>query len=982
MKIKFLFLFFAVNFFNISVSSAQDAPSAAWVDSVFNTLSLDEKIGQLFIVRAHSNLGADHYNSVSSQIKKYHVGGLCFFAGTPDKQAQWTSDFQKMSKVPLIISMDAEWGLSMRHKEKALSFPHQLMLGAVPDINDIEEMGYAIGRQLKAVGVNFSFSPVADVNNNASNPVIGDRSFGEDKDEVSKRAIAYMKGLQSAGVLASGKHFPGHGDTDTDSHFDLPVINHTMERLNEVELFPFQQMIDAGLTGIMVAHLHVPAIDSTPNISTTLSRRAVNDLLIEKMGFKGLIVTDALDMAGVTKHFDAGEVARMAFSAGNDMLLISEDIKAAFASLKEGFTKGQLDKAMLDERVRKILMIKYGLGMDSLVLPTPEEALKMAFDPYATGIKHKLIEQAITVVQNKKAFIPLVNLKDPKIATLAIGNAQPNAFQKRLDSYVKAKHYNLPKSFEGVDITALEKDLRKFQRLIVTIHQLNNKDLKTFGLTKEILSLIQNLNRQQDIIVVIFGSPYSLKYFENIDHLVMAYEDNPETQDITAQGIAGVFGFRGKLPVTASNIFPVHHGFTTPSLKRLGYSPPERVGMISDSLDYIKSIVDQMIRIGAAPGCQILIAKDGRIVYEKAFGKHTYQGKDSVRLSDLYDIASVTKVAATTLTVMRLYEEGYINLDKTLGQYLPWIAASNKANMTLRKVMAHHAGLQSWVPFYESTLPPNRPVPHVFDDIYQPIPSSKYPVCVAEDMWMDITYLDSIKQQIIRSGLNREDTYVYSDLGFIMLPEIIRNKTGIPIDRYVDSVFYEPLFLDRIGYRPLYEFPEEEIVPSEIDDYFRCQELDGYVHDMGCAMLGGVCGHAGLFSNAHDLGVVFQMLLNEGSYGGKKFIDPQVLDLFTTRYGNSTRRGIGFDMKELDRSKSQLTSMMSSPETYGHTGFTGICAWNDPVHQLMYIFISNRTYPNMNNSLLSSYNIRERIHTRAYKAIKGYQSYTHDLFAG
>ncbi len=962
--------------------NGQGAPSPAWVDSVFKSLSLEEKIGQLFVIRAHTDLGEAQMNSVRNQIKKYNVGGLCFFQGTPVKQATLTAEYQQLSRVPLIVSMDAEWGLGMRLKDKALSFPHQLMLGAIPDIRGIEEMGYAIGKQLKALGVNVSFSPVADVNNNALNPVIGDRSFGEDKYEVANRSIAYMKGLQAAGILPSGKHFPGHGDTDTDSHFDLPVIAHSMARLKEIELFPFQQLINAGIPSMMVAHLHVPAIDSMRNISTTLSSRAVTDLLKNEMGFTGLVFTDGLEMQGVLKHFGAGQVAIMAFNAGNDMLLLPSDIGQAFSSLKEGFLKGKLDIEKLNEKVKKILDVKYNLGLDSLVLPNAEYAAKMAFDPYAVGVKYKLIEQAITVVQNKRALIPLVNLKDPRTATLSIGSTTTTPFQNRLNSFTKAKHFNVPKSLAGTDITALLKELSKYPRIIVTIHNLNNKASEAYGLTKDILGLVQNINRQQDVIVVVFGNPYSLKYFENIDHLIMAYEDTPETEDITAQGLAGVFGFRGKLPITASNIFPVHHGFTTSSLKRLGYSPPERVGMMADSLEYIKTIVDQMIRIHAAPGCQVLIAKEGRIVYQKAFGKHTYSGKDTVRITDLYDIASVTKIAATTLTVMRLHEEGYINLDKTLGDYLPWIAASNKKNMPLRKVMAHHAGLQSWIPFYESTLPQNRSVPFVFDDIYQTIPSSQFPVCVAEEMWMDVKYLDTIKQQIIRSGRNREETYVYSDLGFIMLPEIIRNKTGVTIDQYVDSVFYKPMGLERIGYKPLMRIPHEQIVPSEIDEYFRCQELDGFVHDMACAMLGGVCGHAGIFSDAHDLGVLFQMLMNEGSYGGRKYIDPEVLKLFTTRYKYSTRRAIGFDMKELDSSKNLLTAPEASSGTYGHTGFTGICAWNDPEHELVYIFLSNRTFPKMNNGLLSSYNIRERIHKRAYKAIKGYQGYTHDLITG
>ncbi len=961
----------------------QDATTTPWVDSIYKSMSLDEKIGQLFIIRAHSDLGDDHIKYVESQIKKYNVGGMCFFQGTPAKQAALTASYQKQSKIPLIIAMDAEWGLGMRHKEKALSFPRQLMLGANPNIGDVEEMGFAIGKQLKAVGVNFSFSPVADVNNNALNPVIGDRSFGEKRENVTSHAIAYMKGLQAAGILPCGKHFPGHGDTGVDSHFDLPVIPYTMDRLHEVELYPFQQLINAGIPSIMVAHLHVPAIDNTPNLSTTLSEKAINGLLREKMGFNGLVITDALEMKGVTDHYSAGEIAVMAFQAGNDLLLMPTDIVMAYTALKEGFRKGKLDSKILDEKVKKILTVKYQLGLDNLVLPTPEYAAKMAFDPYAIGVKHKLIEGSITVAQNKRALIPLVNLDDVRYATVSIGSTKVTPFQTRLASYIQATNYSFPKSLEGVNQTDIINELKKYQRVIIAVHHVSNKPAEMYGLTKEILGFIQNINRQQqDLIVVVFGSPYSLKYFENIDHLIMSYEDTPETEDITAQGIAGVFGFKGTLPITASNIFPVDHGFTTPSLRRLGYSPPERVGMISDSLNAIKNIVGQMIKVRAAPGCQVLIARHGRIIYEESFGKHTYKGKDSVRLTDLYDIASVTKVAATTPTVMRLVEEKKLSIDNTLGEYLPWLRTTNKENMVLRKVMAHHAGLQSWIPFYESTLPQNRSIPNVFDDIYQPIPSSQFPICVADHMYLELGYLDTIRRQIIRSGLNREGTYVYSDLGFIMLPEIIRNQTGITINNYVDSVFYKPLGLRRLGYKPLLRFDPSQIVPSEIDEYFRCQELDGYVHDMAAAMMGGVSGHAGLFSNAHDLGVFFTMLMNDGEYGGRKYINADILHEFTTRFEKSTRRGIGFDMKELDWNKNQLMAAEASKKTYGHTGFTGICVWNDPVNDLTYVFLSNRTYPKMNNVTLSNYNIRERIHRRAYKAIKGYHAYTPELITG
>ena len=961
----------------------QTAEPAHWVDSVFTTLSLEDKIGQLFIIRAHSDLGEDHVQSVQDQIQKYHVGGLCFFQGTPKKQAELTALYQQLSKVPLLVSMDAEWGLGMRFKEKGLSFPRQLMLGAIQDYHQIEAMGYAIGMQLKAIGVNVSYSPVADININPLNPVIGDRSFGEDRNEVSRRSIAYMKGLQAAGVLPCGKHFPGHGDTDMDSHFDLPELPFDKMRLKETELFPFQELINAGLPSMMVAHLHVPAIDSAKNISTTLSSKAINDLLKNEMGFTGLVITDGLEMKGVTKNFSADEVAVMAIAAGNDVLLLPDDMALAFKGLKKAFGNGTLSVKDLDKSVKKILTAKFELGLNQLTLPDPAVAEKMAFDPNAIGVKQKLIEGAITVVQNKSAFIPIVNVQKPKMATVSIGSTEPTRFQERLDSYMQIDHYHVSHTLKETDVPSLLKDLQAYDRVIISLHNMSNKVSANFGLTKEELGLIQNINRLKDVILVVFGSPYSLKYFENIDHLIMAYEDQPEVEDLTAQGLMGVFGFSGKLPVTASNIFPIHMGYSTPSLKRLGYSVPERVGMSSDSLEAIQRIVNYMIQEHAAPGCQVLIAKDGRIVYEKSFGYQTYDTTEPVYMNDLYDIASVTKVVATTPTVMRLYKEGKIDIHKTLGDYLYWLKGSNKEKMVIDRVMAHHAGLQSWIPFYEKTVQAYDDGTYQMEpDVYCDMPSLQYCVPVAQDMYLDNDYINEIHREIFVSPLNADGTYVYSDLGFIMLPEIIKNETGVSIDHYVDSVFYQPLGLHRMGYRPLARFAPNEIVPSEIDTYFRCQELRGYVHDMGCAMMGGVCGHAGIFTDAEDLAVMFQMYMNGGSYGGKDYIDPDILKLFTTRYQNSTRRGLGFDMKELDPEKKVLTSHLASDATYGHTGFTGTCVWNDPEHQLIYIFLSNRTYPTMRNDGLKNMAIRERIHNRAYKAIAGFHGYNFENIQG
>ncbi len=963
---------------------SQNTNSTMWVDSVFEAMTFEDKIGQLFIIRAHSDLGDEHEKSVLNQIKKYKIGGLCFFQGTPEKQAALTAAYQSQSDIPLLVTTDAEWGIGMRFKEDGLSFPRQLMLGAIQDNKEIEMMGYAIGNQLKALGVHVNFAPVADINTNPLNPVIGSRSFGEDKDNVAAKSISYMKGLQAAGVSTSGKHFPGHGDTDMDSHYDLPVLNYSMDRLRSIELYPFQKLIDAGLQGMMVAHLHVPAIDPTPNISTTLSPKAIKDLLKNEMGFQGLIYTDGLEMHGVTKHFKSDEVAVMAIQAGNDLLLLPEDIDLAFSGLKAAFKQKKIDISLLNSTVRRILEAKYKLRLDTLELPDPAYAKKMAFDPYAIGIKHLLIEKAITVAQNKRALIPMVNLTEPNIATLAIGSKAQTPFQERLDNYFQADHFHAEHNLNGLDEKTLLKDLKKYNRVIISLHNLNTSVAKNFGLSNAELSLIQLINRQNEVILVVFGSPYSLKYFENIDHVLMAYEDLPEIEDITAQGLVGVFGFSGKLPITASNIYPLGHGYSTPSLHRLGYSVPERVGMSSDSLDQIAGIANYMMRIKAAPGCQVLIARDGRIIYEKAFGNHTYDDDDEpVLLSDLYDVASVTKVAATTLSVMRLDKEDVLSIDYTLGHYLPWLKGSNKENMVLEKVMAHHAGLQSWISFYESTIKlQDKMWIETKPDLYCYEPSPDFGLAVAQDMYMDERYLDTMRKQIIESGLNADGRYVYSDLGFIMLAEIIKRETGVSLDQYVDSVFYKPLGLKHIAFNPLRSFSPDEIVPSEIDNYFRCQEIHGYVHDMSSAMFGGVSGHAGLFSNAEDLAVLFQMLMNNGSYGGKQFIDSEILKHYTTRYGKSSRRGIGFDLKELDSSGSMLTSKYASSNTYGHTGFTGICAWNDPDNRLTYIFLSNRTYPTMRNAKLFTQQIRQKMHTRAYKAIEGYNHYASERIPG
>ncbi len=946
---------------------ADNSAREHWVDSVYQQMDWPRRIGQLFMARAHSNLPREHIEQVKKAITQNHIGGLCFFQGTPQKQAQLVNEYQALAAVPLMIAIDGEWGLGMRFPEDAISFPRQLTLGAIQDNTLIYEMGKEIARELKAIGVQVNFAPVADVNNNPNNPVINNRSFGENRYNVAAKSYQYMLGLQESGVMACAKHFPGHGDTDVDSHYDLPVINHSRRRLDSIELYPFRVLVGKGLQSVMVAHLNVPALDTATNIATTLSAKTVTGLLKEEMGFRGLIFTDALEMKGVTKHFGPGEVALKAFKAGNDILVLPDNLGTAYARIKEALDKGEITEAEIRSRVLKVLRAKYDLGLHHFKPLEPESVEKTVMSPEAIALKQNLYEQALTVVSNGQKTIPIVDISTPEYATLAIGSAAKTAFQERLDDYLTAKHFQITRKGFGAGIGAIERKLPDFDQIIITLHGMNKYAHRDFGLTNEERAWIRKIATQHKVTLVIFGSPYSLKYFEDLQNIVMAYEEDPLMQDVAAQGLMGAFSIRGQLPVSASPSFPYLQGLTTQNLKRLGYAPPESVGMKSDTLQKIADVVDEMIRIRAAPGCQVLVTRKGKVVYQKAFGHHTYSGNTPVTDEDIYDVASVTKIAATTLSIMKLADEGSLNIHHTLGHYLPALEKTNKASLRMDQVMGHHAGLISWIPFYRETMIGSkykRPSPKIYSQEKQ----GKFKVAITDKLFMSEDYISNIWDQLGQSEVRPQGRYRYSDLGFYILTDVVRQQTGTRLDSFVAAQFYAPLGLQRTGFNPASWYPKEHIVPTEEDQYFRMQRVQGYVHDMGCAMLGGVAGHAGLFTNARDLAILMQMLLNHGYYGGKSYLTPEVIHMFTRRIEGSTRRAVGFDMKELDPNRRTFTSELASDFTYGHTGFTGIGVWNDPVHELTYIFLSNRTYPSSRNNKLNRERIREQIHDLIYRS--------------
>jgi len=943
----------------------------SWVDSVYNSMSDKERIGQLFMIRAHSNLGKDHIEQVQKQISEYYVGGLCFFQGTPEKQLELTKTYQKLSqKIPLMIAIDGEWGLGMRFKQNIINYPRNLMLGAIDDNNLIYSFGRTIGRHLKRIGVHINFGPVVDVNNNPGNPVINDRSFGEDKYNVVTKSYMYMIGLQDEGVMACAKHFPGHGDTKVDSHYDLPVIGHSRSRLDEIELFPFQMLSDNGLQSIMVAHVHMPALDSTPNMPTTLSPAVVDTLLKQEIGFKGLIFTDALEMKGVTKHFEVGDIEKRAFLAGNDILLLPKDLPAAFSTIEQLIDSSAYARSRLEESVKKILRAKYELGLFQNEPPSNMNLYQDLNKPEDYKLREELISNALTLVDDKDGMLPLEFPQHLRLATLVIGNSGWTTFQNVTSFYTSADHFHL-----GMQITSKEKEgilesLKPYDVVLIGLYPGSRLPKNQYNISQVAFDLVNGLRARQKTVLSIFGNPYILQFVSpELGPVIVAYENDENTESACAQAIFGAKSMSGRLPVSAGVNFPYLSGKSTRLLDRLQFSDPNSLGLNSSDLAVVDTITNEMVRIKAAPGGQILAIKDNQVFMHKALGYTTYDKSQPINTEMLYDLASVTKIAATTLALMKLYETGIIHLDSTLGHYLPELKGSDKSQLKIKEVLAHRAGLHAWVPFYKSTLLPNgKKPPTLKPEIYSSVEKPGF-AKVAEDIFIDTSYWEVMWSEIANTKWSSDRKYVYSDLGFILFSKLIRRVSGMALDAYVSQQFYEPMGLTRLMYNPLNRFARNKIAPTEEDQYFRNQLLTGYVHDMGAAMLGGVSGHAGLFGNAADLGKLMYMLYNGGIFHGRRYLKQETIDLFTTRFPGDTRRGLGFDMQEAKISKGMNVTRMASSSTFGHTGFTGTCTWADPECGIVYVFLSNRVHPDMENQKINKYQHRLRVHYQLYKAL-------------
>lgn len=944
-----------------------------WVDSVFNSLTPEERIAQLFMVAAYSRADKVNKSEIENLIKNYKIGGVIFFQGDPVAQAKLYNHYQEVSKTPIWVGFDGEWGLSMRLKN-TVKYPYQMQLGAIQNDQLIYDMGKEIGRQCKRLGIHVNFAPVVDVNNNPNNPVINYRSFGEDRENVARKGVAYMKGLQDAGTLANAKHFPGHGDTDVDSHKGLPVISHSRARLDSIELYPFKKMIPEGLGSMMVAHLHIPALDSAENVATTLSPNVVDTLLKQELGFEGLVFTDALNMKGVSAYYEPGEVEFQALLAGNDVLLYAEDVPTAIQKIKKGIEDSLISWETVNQRVKKILHAKAWAGLDTNTQVELKDLVSDLNTDYAQGLNYKLAKASVTLVKDEQQLLPLLPVKRDtlKVASLVIGDHSGNSFQRMLDRYDVVKWYSLPAQASTYEIESMIRILNDYDVVLVGVHASTQHSYKRFGVSTSAVETVEQLAKMKHTksIVTLFGNPYGLSYFktpEKIAGWIAAYDDTKYTNEAAAHLIFGGIPAQGKLPVTASDYFKGGTGITWEKQKVLGFAEPSELNIDANKLKEIDRIALQGIAEGAYPGCQIVVAKDGQIFYQKSFGWHTYEKKRKVKDSHMYDLASITKVAATTGSLMKLASEGKFELDSTLGYYLPELVKGTPySNMIVREMLAHQARLVSWIPFYYKTLVDGKPAKY----LYSADSSAQFSVPVTDKLYISKKYEDTIYQRILGTNLRSRSGYRYSDLGYYFMKRIIEKITDQPLNEYAKTVIYDPLGLERTTFNPAYSHDLSDIPPTEEDDYFRYDRIQGWVHDMGAAMLGGVGGHAGLFSTATELAKIMQMYLDFGNYADQQIIEEGVIREFTKcQYCPDNRRGAGFDkpVRSLDGGP---TCELVSLESFGHSGFTGTLAWVDPENGINYIFLSNRTYPDMENRKLISSGIRTQIQRVIYEAVK------------
>ena len=958
-SVLFIFLTQAQSIDPLLVNPTDQESQRVWVDSVYHSLSLEEKVGQLFMPMVFTEKDSLHYLETLKLVQEQKIGGLIFSLGGPEEQSHWLNNFQAHAQTPLLIAMDAEWGVAMR-LDSVQAFPWPMTLGAVKDTVLLRKLGQRMGEQEKRLGIHYSFSPVLDINTNPKNPIIGNRSFGASKERVIRQAMAVMKGHHDMGILTSGKHFPGHGDTAQDSHKTLPTVSFSSERIKSIELDPYRELIDAGLSSVMIAHLNVPSL-AEEGLPTSLSKKVIQNLLIDEMGFSGLIVTDALNMKGVSEYSKVKNIDLTAFKAGHDLLLISNDIPEGIKVISEAYKAGEITETRLARSVKKILKAKYKVGLSNYKPVLTQNLIQDLNTSRDTALYAEAMGKALTLIKNKNNLLPLKKVN--RLGHLPLGDASSSSFQSQLARYQKVT--TLTKITPS---NALEKT-RNLDTLIISFHRSNENPWKASNLNREEVGIISALAKTKTVILDLFVKPYALNGIEKvqgIDGLLLSYQNSVIAQQLSVDAIFGAQEITGELPVNVSDSLKEGSGIILKGAQRLGYTDPANVGIDSENLGRVDDLAIQAIDSMMTPGMQILAMRHGKIFYEKNFGFHTYKKKQKVRSSDLYDLASLTKILATLPLVIQSVSTGLISLDTTVAELLPDWNDSNKASLTLRAMLSHYARLWPWIPFYKETLNKKG---YPKKALYQSKASDKFSMRVAENLYLKSDFEKELYNQIKGSELLDTLAYKYSDLPYYLLKKFYEKSSGLPYDQLIEEQIFEPLGLDRITYTPLKKFQETEIVPSEIDRYFRHRELNGDVHDMGAAMQNGVGGHAGLFGNAMSVAKLMQMYLQGGSFNGLQLLDSETIASFNvcSYCSEGNRRGVGFDKPQLEGVHVSTCGCVSN-KSFGHSGYTGTYAWADPDKDMVIVILANRTYPD-DNFTFSKNNVRTRLQALFYNAI-------------
>ncbi len=971
-----------------------DDSSHLWAQEQLRAMSVDEKIGQLFMMSVWSDWGDAKMREVYDDAKRYHVGGVCFFAGEAASQVAITNKLNAQATLPLLVGIDGEWGSGMRVTD-AHSFPFAMNVGAVKDSALVYEMGRQIGQHCRRLGVHVNFAPVHDLNSNPLNPVINFRSFGSGTDNVGHKVRSYVAGMQSEGVLAVAKHFPGHGDTKTDSHHALPVINKSREEFEQNEFVPFKMSMENGLQALMMGHLNVPALDKN-DMPASLSSEIIQGIVKKDLAFDGLIVSDALNMDAVAKGYPNHYLK--AFMAGNDILLFPADLGEGIRQLKQGLEQGRITESDLDERCLRVLTYKHALGVPDFQ-PLSDKNIVADLNPEKSKVLNRqLLSQSITLVKNKGQLLPIKDLDKKRIAVLSINNDE-NAFGSQCRLYAKVKVFKERVS-SPQDVERLMVELHDFDEIIIGLHGKQKRQGVNYGITSNALTLMNKLAETKPVHAVVMANPYAVRKlkktsYDQLASLMFSYGNEDEIQRLSAEALFGGIACSGVFPLNVNSF--IKEGLCVKTQKcRLGYTPvPAEVGLNAEKLREIDTIVAEVIAEKMAPGCQVLVAKNGQVAYHKAFGHHTYEKVTKVEKNDIYDIASVTKIAATTPLVMQLTDEGVLNLNAGINQYLPELGKNKRGRLTLKELLLHQSGLQSYIGFDFNLIDEDKLEEKLFHKgrtstynikltptIYMTrnyvmkegyISSVKTEHCsvkVAEGVYTFPEYREEMYRLIDELEMCSDKKYRYSDLGYYYAMRVIEHEMKMRIDALANSRLYAPLGMYKTCYNPLHCFWKENIVPTVDEQFFRKQLLQGYVHDQGAALLGGVAGHAGVFSNANDLAKLLQMYLNDGFYGGENFIKPETVKYYTQHTEKGYRRGVGFDKPEGHPERPQPTCSAVPLSAFGHTGFTGTGVWADPENDLIFIFLSNRVHPHTYNTKLFNEDIRPRIQQIIYDAIE------------